>query len=188
MNFYMATGLGVLVLMLMACGKNAQGSRALQSSDHVEVKQEIVGEIHAKPGASVKLANSLPLELEPGQVKEVELELVTSNEKGSMKVQVNADSELAVLSEPGILEFDVTPGASYVIPLQLMAQTQGRFYVYLQVTTDMGGQMLARSLVASVQVGDTNEDSQHQQQKVMSPSNPDDNLVSLPAQETISYP
>jgi hypothetical protein len=190
MKYYSVIGLGTLVLVLSACEARMQpvavqqNSEASAVSSHSSVKAK-----YAKPGADVRLVNATPLLAEPGQVGEIELVLDTAHEQGVMYVKLSADQELTLLSQPDVVEFTLTPGGSYVIPLQFMAQTSGRFYVRLQVSLEANGQTQGRSLALAVQVGGTTTESQSQQQKAVHPSSSDgDNVISLPAQETIRSP
>lgn len=190
MTYYSVIGVGTLVLFLSACEARMQPVAAPQNTATPAVSsQSSVKAKYAKPGADVRLVNAAPLLTEPGQVGEVELVLDTAHEQGVMHVKLSADQELVLLSQPDVVEFTITPGGSYVIPLQFMAQTSGRFYVRLQVSLEVNGQTQGRSLALAVQVGDTTTESQLQQQKAAHASSDDgDNVISLPAQETISTP
>jgi hypothetical protein len=204
MKYYSVIGVGILVLFLSACEARMQPEAAQQNTEAAQQNTEAaqqntetsavsshssVKAKYTKPGADVRLVNATPLLAEPGQVGKVELLLDTAHEQGVMHVKLSADQELILLSQPDVVEFTLTPGGSYVIPLQFMAQTPGRFYVRLQVSLEANGQTQARSLAIAVQVGDATTELQSQQQKAAHSSSADgDNVISLPAQETISSP
>lgn len=172
-----------MVFLLTACEARIQPS-AEQQVQPVTASTAKKGQ-YAKPGADVRLVNPAPVFLEPGKTSNVELILAAASDSGIMRVQISADPELEVLSGQEQLEFPLASTGNYSIPLQLQSQTPGRFYIRMQVSLDIDGQVKGRSLALAVQVG---APAMPSEKMAPSSSGSVDDVISLPAQETIKAP
>lgn len=184
-----------MLLVFSACESRMQPvaeqtkiSANVHSSIHSSVSKK-----HAKPGADIRLVNPAPINLVPDQARSVELELATSKGTGVLQVDVIADEGLTILSQPEHLEFALISNGNYVVPLQLVSQTTGRFYLHFHTSLTANGQTLGRSLSVAVQVGD--REQVNSQQEKMAPASSTNSssanssdVISLPAQETIITP
>jgi hypothetical protein len=183
-------GLWVVMLVFPACESRVQAVAeqtktpvAIHSSTHSHAAKK-----HAKPGADVRLVNPAPINLVPGKASSAGLVLATSKDAGVLQVNIIADEGVRILSQPKHLEFALTPNGTYAIPLQLIAQTPGRFYLHFQTSLNVNGHILGRSLSVAVQVGDTEKVNSQQEKMAPSSSASSNAVISLPAQETIITP
>jgi len=135
----------------------------------------------AKPGASVSLADSEPLSLQAGVADVFNVELKTPVTQGRMHVNITAKAPLNLMSELDEFDFDLSPDASYLLPITLMADEDGRYYLSLQIELTEGDQVSSRSLDVVVQVGSPVKTQINGMEK---PEPGEDALVEMPAQES----
>lgn len=136
-----------------------------------------------KPGAAVSLKNTEPLYAPGPGVFEYQLQLVSSKHAGKMTVEVSTSDGVTIVSPERQFEFVLQESGEYRLPLTLNANSNGRFYIQLHVSTAVEGQTSARAIAAILQVGEP----MVKVQKTASRSSADKTgaVISLPAQETI---
>ena len=178
------------MLMLTACEARIQPVAEQETHSVGASAQASTKGHYAKPGAEVRFANPAPIALEPNKAGEFDVVLVTVADQGVMHVHITVDPELELLSGSTQAEFTLTPGGSYSLPLQLLSQTPGRFYMRFQVSIETEGQVKGRSLTLAVQSGAPVAPSEKAPREKMAPSSSGavDDVISLPAQETITIP
>lgn len=155
-------------------------SPAFESSD--ELLDENSDQHRVKPGASVDLASHAPLQLQAGVADVFNIELKTPVTAGRMHVNLTAKAPLNLMSELDEFDFDLAPDGQYQVPITLMADENGRYYLNLQIELTEGEQTMGRSLDVIVQVGPALKTKIMRETK---PGADSDTVIELPAQEQI---
>lgn len=181
MKNYRAIGLSVFISLLVGCESRVQSVAEQKTQITAPTTHTSASKQYLKPGADVALVDTSPIKLVPGQTSSVDIDLAVAKNVGELKVDIRADDGLEILSQPKQLEFKLVPYGRYKLPLQLLAQTPGRFYIHIQAQLTQSGQTLGRSLTVAVHVGEPIQ----QQKMAHSSSAANDAVISLPAQETI---
>lgn len=167
-----------MLFVLMAC--SPQNNYSSSASTEKKVANHSVKSHLPKPGASVRLESTKPYQLQESMPAEIKLVLVTTETDGVMDVKIGASDEL-MLSSQETMQFQLSPNGRYELPLKLTAHLAGRYYINLHVSIRAGGQQMSRVLSAIVQVGDEPKLQKAQASDAVS----SDDVISLPAQETI---
>ncbi len=138
---------------------------------------------YRKPGAAIYLVNRGVPQLAPGQVQSVELVLRAGYSEGTMSVTVAASEGLEILGAEVTSRYQLSAGEDYRLPLQLLAERSGRYYLDLSVAVQMpDGSSVARAIGYAVQVGV----DQRGNQKAVAPAAAESGgVISLPAEETV---
>lgn len=168
----------VILFVLMACSPQNNHSAAIsveKKAAHVSVNAH-----QPKPGASVRLESTKPFSLQEAIPADIKLVLLAAETEGVMDVEIGASDEL-ILSSQETMQFQLSPNGRYEVPLKLTAHLAGRYYINLHVSIRAGGQQMSRVLSAIVQVGDEPQLQKAQASDAVS----SDDVISLPAQETI---
>ena len=166
---------------LSACGSSVQGDvSAVSQAQPPAVSRKAAGTHQAKPGSLVTWVDASPIYLQPGEPSAQVLVLAVSQELGQMQVAIVDAAPLEISSQQHQWQFDLVPGGRYELPLQLSSAAPGRFYLRLKVQIRQGDQLQERQLLRVVQVGPI-------QQRMQKPAAGDE-VISLPAQETIIQP
>lgn len=154
---------------------------SLEKSAHENSKtMEIT---RGKPGARISLADSTIYRLPTAVVSDITLVLVTPYTEGQAKVTVSVSDGLSIVSEVTEFDFLLDADTEYAIPLQLLAQENGRYYIHLQVTLEAEGRRTFRALSAIVQVGP--EEPAAKAIRNMHKAGEQAPVIYLPAEETI---
>lgn len=138
--------------------------------------------VQGKPGAQISLTSNQVYQLEPGVAAEVSLGLVAPYQEGRIIVSIKTSEGLRLVSEEENYLFDMAPDAEYLLPLNLLATSPGRYYVNLQINLIHDGRETFKSISAIVQVGSERDGNVSIKQEKAGSS---DGVVSLPAQEVI---
>ena len=144
----------------------------------------------AKPGATVRLKTTEPFFIAAPGVFEYSLVLLSDQHEGEMSVDISTSDEIAILPSDTNTElentyrFRLAPDGEYEIPLTLNVTQEGRFYIHLHVTIQADNQATTRVLAAILQVG--KPDANAQKPSTKSLKSDADDVILLPAQETIS--
>lgn len=174
---------GLLLLLgnLSACGSSVQGDvSAAPQAQPSAVSHKASGAHQAKPGSLVAWVDASPIYIRPGEPSAQVLVLAVSQEVGQMQVAIVDTAPLEISSQQRQWQFSLTPGGRYELPLQLLSAAPGRFHLRVQVQITQGDRMQERQLLRVVQVGPI-------QQRNQKPAAGDE-VISLPAQETIIQP
>ena len=198
MNFTIAckylpiAALLLLLANLGACGSSVQADLAAAPQAQPPATHKPTGAHKAKPGSLVTWVDASPIYIQPGETSTQVLALAVSQEVGQMQVaivdpatlvdavRVTDSAPVEVSSQQRQWQFTLTPGGRYELPVELFSPTSGRFHLRVQVKITQGDQVQERQLLRVVQVGAV---SQRNQKPVAG-----DEVISLPAQETITQP
>ena len=142
--------------------------------------QKQIKQKEVKPGAAVKLISPSIITINPDEQMPIEILLEVKETSGELQVELSPPAELNLLDT--VIERTVSLASSNTIkiPVTLMATTNGRYYLKIHARINNGDETSTRNLAIIVQVGPVVEKSV-QLKKVSR-----DNVISLPAQETIS--
>ena len=142
----------VFSVLISACAPQT-GHEALEAAAP-EVKSSgdsISG--HVKMGANVRLSDIAPLPIRIAKTNLVNLMLIAGVAEGVMAVQISTSAGLQLLSAQDEFQFELTDTAAYQIPLELRAETEGRYYVNIHVQTLVQGYKSSRVLAAIIEAG-----------------------------------
>lgn len=136
-----------------------------------------------KPGAQISLATNEIHKAKAGIASDIKLVLITPYIEGQLTVAVSASEGLALVSEVNEFTFMLDADTDYAIPLQILAQEDGRYYVHMQVNLEVEGRRTFRALSAIIQVGQ-DEQPKKAELKVRTTGEASP-VILLPAEETI---
>lgn len=138
-----------------------------------------------KPGAQIRLATNAIHKAKAGVVSDISLVLVTPYIEGQLSVVVSASEGLALVSDVTDFSFVLDADTDYAIPLKILAQEDGRYYVHMKVNLDVKGRRTFRALSAIIQVG---QDEQSKKKAELNVRTTGDTppVILLPAEETIT--
>jgi len=168
----------VVVINLGACSQKPEPLSQIQA----EPVQLPAVKKTLKPGAPVTLISPEIIEMQANQTASVDLHLQVL-QKGSLLIKLStSDDGLQLLATPAVQTLEVST-ADIVLPIQLNAVADGRYYVNVNTLLETADGTTTRSLAVVVQVGNIS-------MKALKPSaqtrqSDSDAVVSLPAQETI---
>lgn len=154
--------------------------KAREQNDNMHKQNYSLG----KPGAAVSLHGAQPLLIPTPGVYEYSLQLLSPVRDGKMTVDVSVTDGITIVSATRHFEFELREGGEYRVPLTVNASSEGRFYIQLHVSINTDGQSSSRVIAAIVQVGEPVVKTQKAAAK--STTKDGDEVISLPAQETIS--
>lgn len=138
----------------------------------------------AKPGAPVSLVSANRITINENKESTVIVLLKAQSASGTIDVQISSSEGLQVLSRAELLDVHLNADGYYQLPVSVLAPRNGRYYLNLQVIISNSENVLSRALAVIVQVGLPGEANQVPMQ-MMKPVT-DENIISLPAQETIN--
>lgn len=133
-----------------------------------------------KPGAAIKLISPAIVYINPGEKSAIDILLETKKSLGELSIELSAPAELELLDTPLKKIVNLPSNNAIKIPVNLVASANGRFYLNLLARISAADTASVRNLTLIVQVGP--EPAKTLQLKKTS----DENIISLPAQETIS--
>jgi hypothetical protein len=174
-RFVTLFAISLLVLCSPACSEKSQSNVKQSMTPVKEPRGKAI-----KPGAAVKLVSPSIVYIKAGEKSFVEILLETKENLGKLSIELSAPSELD-LSDTSLKTTINLPSRSAVkIPVNLLASANGRFYLNLLARVSSADTATIRNLTLIVQVGP--EPVKTLQLKKTS----GENVISLPAQETIS--
>jgi hypothetical protein len=138
-----------------------------------ESKKEI------KPGAAIKLVSGTITTLNANELTQVELLFEVKEPLGTLSLELSPTNGLEVLDTQMQQSINLTPSTPIKIPVKLRAMTNGRYYLNIQAGIDNGESSSTRNLALIVQVGAEQEKAMQFKKAA------GDNVIKLPAQETI---
>lgn len=136
-----------------------------------------------KPGAPIELASPALVNIKPNEKSTVDIVLSTSVASGIVQILLTPTDNLQLLSAPQFDAVHIAKAQPLIIPVEVLANSNGRYYITLQLSFNDGEESSSRTLSVIVQVG---EPAQEQAATLQKPSG--NNIISLPAHETIKQP
>lgn len=139
-------------------------------------------EKHFKPGANVRIQSDSIIIVKSGEIINTNIVLTTSESSGRLLIDFSCSEGLELFDTPKQINAELNETKLVTVPVKLRAIQDGRFYLYLQATINSGESVSSRSLALIVQAGP-------ELQKTRQFEKPgDQNIISMPAQETHSTP
>lgn len=159
--------------ILLNCSGESQATtiRSPESKNYAKV---------AKPGAPVKLVSEASVFINANQPTQIIIELETSELGGYLGIDFIAGNGLEILNTETHQTLDLSSNSLIKFPVTLLAYTDGRYYLNMQVRVENGESSSTRTLALIVQAG--NGADKKIQFKKMSEAD----VISMPAQEKIS--
>ncbi len=133
-----------------------------------------------KPGAAIKLVSNSLIAITANELAHTEIVLETVESHGELVVDFSSSQGLSLknINTPQTIKFN---GAIPIkIPVSLIASANGRYYLNMHIRLTGNDAILVRNLAVIVQVGPVVEKSVKLQKTI------GENVIALPAQETIS--
>ena len=132
-----------------------------------------------KPGAPVKLVSESLISVNPGQQTSITIELETDRLNGYLDLHFVPSQGLDVLNTDAHQMVNLSNTQTIKIPVTLLAQTDGRYYLNMHINMESDELRSSRTLALIVQVGaETAEEIKLQKTS-------EENVISLPAHEKI---
>ncbi|MES2824723.1 MAG: hypothetical protein V4732_14055 [Pseudomonadota bacterium] len=150
----------------------------------LETSQSLKRTKTAKPGAPVSLASANLVTISENKESTVIVLLNGQSASGTIDVKISPSEGLQILSRTELLNVHLNEDGYYQLPVSLLASSNGRYYLNLQVIIGNSENVLSRGLAVIVQVGSPDEANQVPLRMMKSVT--DENIISLPAQETIN--
>jgi hypothetical protein len=138
----------------------------------------------AKPGAPVSLVSANIVTVNENKESTVIVILKAQSASETIDVKINSSEGLQVLSVTEVRNVHLNANGYYEVPISVLALNDGRYYLHLQVLIGDAENFLSRALAIIVQVGSPNEAKQVPLRMMKSVT--DENIILLPAQETIN--
>ncbi len=167
-----------ITMGLLAC-KHELSQPVVVADDYVQQSSR-----HTKSGAAVSLVSSQVNLAVSGVEYAVDIDLNSQYASGSMELSVSTSDGLYIMSGHTNATLALTQG-TISNPYRLIASETGRYYVYLNIKAQSGGQTSTRALTFIVQVGEVVSDTSSSSLKKATSS--EDSVITLPAQEEIIY-
>jgi hypothetical protein len=164
----------LLALSTSACSDKSQSNIKQSATSVKETREKAI-----KPGAAIKLISPSIIYINPGEKSSTEILLETKESFGELDIEISAPVELELLDTSLKTTINL-PSNAIKIPISLLASANGRFYLKVLARINAADRDSFRNLSLIVQVGP--EPVKTLQLKKTS----DENIISLPAQETIS--
>mgnify|MGYP006910062743 CR=1 FL=1 len=133
-----------------------------------------------KPGAAIKLVSNSLISITANELVHTEVVLEAMESGGELIIDFSSSQGLSLenISSPQTIKFDGS--APVKIPVSLIATTNGRYYLNMHISLNNADTISVRNLAVIVQVGPLVEKAVKLQKTA------DENIIALPAQETIS--
>jgi hypothetical protein len=138
----------------------------------------------AKPGAPVGLASANLVVINLNKTTRVDIFLNVKAITGAMHVDVKPSEGLQLIKVMTAQDFKLDTNGKYNLSVDLLAVNRGRYYLNLQAQINDGESVSSRSLAVIIQVGSPVDDNQKSEKTLKQTTN--ENIISLPAQESIS--
>lgn len=177
MNFFLRALKFNLVLFFSLC------LYGCSDKTQPQIKQPAVKQTQqkdVKPGASVKLISPSILTIDPNKQTSTEILFETTESSGEFIVELFAPTGLSLLNTPTQQTINLVSPGNIKIPISLLAVTNGRYYLKMHILMKKGDSIAVRNLAVIIQVGPEPEKA------VQLKKTSGENVISLPAQETIS--
>lgn len=175
--FYFSS-ITLIFVLLSACGSENLSKN--ESSASMQTQQTLP---RGKPGAPVSLKDVSPFVVAQTGIYEIEINLISSFSTGLMTVGVSSGEGIHVVSTLPLFEFSPNQEGEYRVPLRVDVRELGRHYIQLHISVNEKGQAATRAITVIVQAG---ESSAKLQKAISTSSSAARDVISHPAQETIS--
>jgi len=163
---------GLLLVGLSACHeKPVTVVQPVKKAQHLK---------EAKPGAAISLSSESITVINANEISSTELIFEVSEPSGTLMIELSPAGGLELLDTQTSQRIAFSSPGPIKVPVKLRALVDGRYYLNIHATLDNGDVISNRGLALIVQVGP--EKARLNQLKKSS----GDNVISLPAQETIS--
>ncbi|MES2676470.1 MAG: hypothetical protein V4660_19685 [Pseudomonadota bacterium] len=178
----------ISVMVLIFCLSPVLGCQQKSKQEIItaqpETSQSLKRNKTAKPGAPVILASAKSVTINENKASIIKLLLKAQFGSEVIDVKVSSSEGLQVLSDTEIKNVQLNADGYYQLPVSILASRNGRYYLNLQVITSNSENVLSRALAIIVQVGSSDESNQVPLKMMKSVT--DENIILLPAQETIN--
>ena len=133
-----------------------------------------------KPGAAIKLVSNSLISITTNELAHTDIVLETMESRGELIIDFATSQGLSLknINTPQSIKLD---GSTPIkIPVSLIATSNGRYYLNMHISLNNADTISVRNLAVIVQVGPLVEKAVKLQKTA------GENIISLPAQETIS--
>jgi hypothetical protein len=170
--------LAVLVCFgAIACNNEVRQQKVLVADDYIKQKPR-----YLKPGADIRLVNSQVNLAVAGVQYAVDIKVDSGYVNGDMALSVSASDGLYIVGGDINATKVLVEGVVNNV-YQVMATEAGRYYIYVNVNVQSGGQVSNRSLTFIVQVGEEDKDATAETLQKVSPAA--GGVISMPAKEEV---
>lgn len=135
-----------------------------------------------KPGAAIQLLSDSLLTIDASQEVQVKVHLSSPKIGEEMAVDFSTTPGLMLVATQLHQDIGFSTAASIEIPVRLLAKANGRYYLKMRIELHDGAIVSYRNLAVIVQVGPVADKAAKLHKSA------EQNVIVLPAQETISSP
>jgi hypothetical protein len=169
-----------LVASLMACNMSLAGNPSAMSKGY--------GEYHpvGKPHAPVEMKYQLPTKLKSGKAIEFTLNLMPTRDVESIAVLLRVDDGLKLESASQAGYGATARNTKIDLPVSVVPQREGVFYIHVQVSVQVEGQVQSRSFAIPLNVGDVDAKQHLKSSGVVTEDASGERVISMPAQESVT--
>jgi len=168
------TALLFTCLLLALCGCHEKATVMAEPNVNLKPIKE------AKPGAAIRLISNTIVSIKAKQTSQFELIFDVGDSEGLLNIKLSPTEGLDVVDTQMIQSIKLSSANTIKIPVTLHAAIDGRYYLNIQATVEKGDSLSSRNLALIVQVG-----AEKEKANVFKKAS-GENVISLPAQETIS--
>lgn len=141
------------VMFLTACGASVFTPVAMQDKTKTAVKT-------VKPGAAIDFKYDVTQNLLPSDYGKVMLAFMDGYDSGTLRLSVEADEGLRLVSEISQKEFSMSGDIAHEWELDVTAAQDGIYYLNILATVDLpNGRESGRAFSARIEVGDITSSS-----------------------------
>jgi hypothetical protein len=168
----------LLSMSLVACNMSLAGNPPELSKGH--------GNYHpvGKPHAPIEMTFQLPSKLKPGQAIEFTFSLMPTQDVESLSMQMRVDDGLVLKTDTQAGYGVMSKGAKADHVVKLVSQREGLFYVHVQASVKVAGQIQSRSFVIPLNVGDVDARKYMKSSGRVTEEAGGERIISMPAQES----
>lgn len=183
LKFHFVLLIGVF---LFGCSDKSQLATKPSVTQTNEIKQsqasvnQLNKQKEAKPGAAVKLISPSIITINANEKTTTEISLEVKESSGELQIELSAPAELNLIDTRAQQTFSLISSNTIKIPVTLLATANGRYYLKIDARINNGDENSSRSLAVIIQVGPETEKA------VQLKKSSGENVISLPAHETIS--
>lgn len=174
---------GLLLVMILGIGACSQKQESLGNSS-IQVMQPVQSSAAIKtlkPGAPVSVMSPRIIQISANSPAAVDVRLQVL-QKGKLRIKLSTSDGLQLLATPEIQRVEIN-GEEVIVPVQLSAPHDGRFYLHLNAALEAVDGTTTRNLAIVVQVGEATA-------KALKPAIQGEQrgeaVISLPAREAIT--
>ncbi len=176
----------LIVVMLTACNQDAQTKNAIPSSSIIKS----TGQSSSKPHAAIDMNFEVLNDVVLGKVTEIKLNFKVGLSTVLFKIDLSPDADLELIDTPLQYQYNNVPeDALKSINIHVIPTLPGQHVINLTASIDVDGMTQTRAFVIPLETN-TSANLKISRNSISKGGKliPNENIISMPASETISTP